>query len=66
MTVAAGVTIEFLLPARHGDELTAVAKELWRSRRSGLYDIAIVNQRQEQIVQFRGRSHQTDGKLLDP
>jgi acyl-CoA thioesterase len=66
VTVAAGVTIEFLLPARHGDELTAVAKELWRSRRSGLYDIAIVNQRQEQIVQFRGRSHQTDGKLLDP
>jgi hypothetical protein len=25
-----------------------------------------VNQRLEQIVLFRGRSHQTDGKLIDP
>jgi acyl-CoA thioesterase len=66
VTLAAGVTIDFLLPARRGDELTAVAQELWRSRRSGLYDIAIVNQRLEQIVLFRGRSHQTDGKLFEP
>jgi acyl-CoA thioesterase len=65
VTVAAGVTIDFLLPARLGDELQAIATELWRSRRSGLYDITIVNQRQEQVALFRGRSHQTDGKLLD-
>jgi len=64
VTVAASATIDFLIPARQGDELTAVATELWRSRRSGVYDVALINQRQERIALFRGRSHQLDGKLL--
>jgi len=64
VTVAAGATIDFLLPAKQGDELTAVATELWRSRRSGVYDVAIINQRQERVALFRGRSHQLDGKVL--
>jgi acyl-CoA thioesterase len=64
ITVAAGATIDFFAPARQGDELIAVATEVWRSRRSGLYDVSVINQRGECIVLFRGRSHQLDGKLL--
>jgi acyl-CoA thioesterase len=65
ITVAAGATIDFLAPARQGDELIAVANEVWRSRRSGIYDVSIVNQRQERIALFRGRSHELDGKLVE-
>jgi acyl-CoA thioesterase len=64
-TVAAAASIEFLQAARQDDELTAVASEVWRSRRSGLYDVTIVNQRQERIALFRGRSHQLDGKVVE-
>jgi acyl-CoA thioesterase len=64
VTVAAGATIDFIAPARQGDELTAVANEVWRSRRSGVYDVWVANQRAECIALFRGRSHQLDGKLL--
>jgi len=63
-TVAAGATIDFLAPARQGDELTAVANEVWRSRRSGVYDVSVINQREERIALFRGRSHQLDSKLI--
>jgi acyl-CoA thioesterase len=65
ITVAASGTIEFLLPARQGDELTAVAHEVWRSRRSGIYDVAIKNGKDERIALFRGCSHELDGKLLE-
>jgi phenylacetic acid degradation protein PaaD len=63
-TVAAGATIDFLAPARQGDELTAIANEVWRSRRSGVYDVSVINQREERIALFRGRSHQLDSKLI--
>jgi acyl-CoA thioesterase len=63
-TVAAAASIEFLQAARQGDELTAAASETWRSRRSGLYDVTIVNQKQEQIAVFRGRAHQLDGQVI--
>ena len=65
LTVAAGATIDFLLPVKQGDELTAVATELWRSRRSGGYDVVVINQRQERVALFRGRSHQLDAKVID-
>jgi acyl-CoA thioesterase len=64
VTVAAAATIDFLIPARQGDGLTAIATELWRSRRSGVYDVAVTNQRHECVALFRGRCHQLDGKLL--
>jgi acyl-CoA thioesterase len=64
VTVAAGATIDFLAPAQQGDALSAIANEVWRSRRSGVYDVSVINQRQERIALFRGRSHQLDGKLV--
>jgi acyl-CoA thioesterase len=63
-TVAAAASIDYLAAARAGDELTAEAAELWRSRRSGLYEITVSNQRGERIALFRGRSHRIDGQVL--
>jgi acyl-CoA thioesterase len=56
--VAAAASIDFLAPARAGDELTAEAVERWRSKRNGVYEVTVVNQRGETIALFRGRSHQ--------
>jgi len=63
-TVAAAASIDFLAPARAGDELTAVAAELWRSGRSGLYEITVTNQRSERIALFRGRSQRIAGEVV--
>ena len=64
-TVAAAASIDFLAAARAGDELTAEASELWRGRRSGLYEIVITNQHAERIALFRGRSHRVAGQVAD-
>ncbi len=63
-TVAAAASIDFLAPARAGDELTAEASELWRTRRNGLYEIIVYNQRGERIALFRGRSYRIDGQVV--
>ncbi len=65
-TVGAAATIDFLSAAREGDELTAEATELWRTRRNGLYEIVVTNQRGERIALFRGRSYRVDGQVVDP
>ena len=64
-TLAASGSIDFLGPAREGDELTATASELWRSGRSGLYQVDVTNQKGERIALFRGRSQRIPGHLLD-
>ena len=63
VTVASSGTIEFLLPARLGDELTAIADERSRSKRTGVYDVAVRNQRGECVALFRGRSHEIGGRI---
>jgi acyl-CoA thioesterase len=63
VTVAASATVEFLLSARLGDELTAIAEERSRSRRTGIYDVTVNNQRGECVALFRGRSHQLGGSV---
>lgn len=55
--VAAAASIDFLAPAQGGDELTAVAVERWRSKRNGVYEVTVTNQRGDTIALFRGRSH---------
>jgi acyl-CoA thioesterase len=62
-TVAAAASIDFLAPAHSGDELTAEAVELWRTRRNGLYEITVRNQRGERVALFRGRSYRIDGQV---
>jgi acyl-CoA thioesterase len=55
VTVAAGCDIDFLRPARLGDELEAVAAERALSGRSGIYDVT-VSRGGEVVAEFRGRS----------
>ena len=52
--VAAGASIEFVAPAFLGDVLTAEGVEQALKGRSGVYDIKVVNQKNEPIAFFRG------------
>lgn len=54
--VAASCSIEFLLPGREGDTLTAIADVAHQGARNGIYDIKVSNQHKELIAIFRGRS----------
>jgi acyl-CoA thioesterase len=56
-TVAAAVTIDFLVPAKVGDVLTAVAQERWLGGRAGLYDLSVKRADGTVIAYARGRSH---------
>ena len=64
VTVAAAASIDFLSPGRLDDELSAEARELWRSKRSGSYEVFVSNQRGERIALFRGRSHCVGGQVV--
>jgi len=66
MTVAAGLTVDFLAPARAGDVLTARAFEVVQSGRTGVYDITVTNQRGEQVAMVRGRAHRIKGRRVLP
>jgi acyl-CoA thioesterase len=63
-TVAAGARIEFLAPARLGDELTAIAIQVQQGRRNGVYDVTVSNQASQPIALFRGNSHRIGGHLV--
>jgi len=65
VTVAGSGTVEFLRPAFAGDELTAVALEEHRGKRSGVYAVEVVNQRSEFVALFRGRAVARGQSLLD-
>jgi len=64
-TVASGCTIDFLAPSREGDKLTARAVERSAGRRTGVYDIDVVNQRGETIALFRGKSARIKGSVIE-
>ncbi|MEG1082647.1 MAG: phenylacetic acid degradation protein PaaD, partial [Pseudomonas sp.] len=50
--------------AQLGDTLTAYARELSRSGRTGNYDVRIENQRGQLIALFRGKSYKVRGTVL--
>jgi acyl-CoA thioesterase len=66
MTVAAGLTVDFLAPAKAGDVLTARAFEVVQSGRTGVYDITVTNQRGEQVAMVRGRAHRMKDRRVLP
>jgi acyl-CoA thioesterase len=53
--VAAGASIEFLAPTPTGEHVTAVASEVTRTARHGIYDVCVTNSSGETVAQFRGR-----------
>lgn len=64
ITVASGFDVNLVAAARLDDVLTATACEVSKSGRTGVYDIAVVNQRGETVAAFRGRSYTLKGKPL--
>ena len=64
MTVASGFDVNLVAAARRGDVLTAVATEVAKSGRTGVYDIEVRNQRDERVAAFRGRSYTMKGRPL--
>ncbi|MDH4181885.1 MAG: hydroxyphenylacetyl-CoA thioesterase PaaI [Betaproteobacteria bacterium] len=65
VTVASGCGIDFIAPAREGDELNARAHERSASGRTGVYDIEVTNQRGEKIALFRGKSYRIKGHVIE-
>ena len=66
VTVAAGLTVDFLAPAHRGDVLTAQATEVSRSGRTGVYDMVVTNQHGARVALVRGRSHSLPGRAVIP
>ncbi len=62
LTVAAAISVEFIAPAKQGDTLTAIATEVSRTGRSGVYDVAVTNQRGKTVAVLRGRCHEFRGR----
>ena len=62
VTVAAGFDVNLIAAAKLGDVLTATATELSKAGRTGVYDVAVSNQRGEAVAVFRGRSYTMKGK----
>ena len=66
LTVASGLSVDFVTPAFEGDMLTARASEVSLSGRTGVYDVMVFNQKADCIAVFRGRSHRIKGKQAVP
>jgi acyl-CoA thioesterase len=62
LTVASGLSVDFVAPAYEGDVLTARAIEVSLSGRTGVYDVMVFNQKADCVAVFRGRSHRIKGK----
>ena len=60
-TVAQHCSITYIAPAFLGDRLKAVAREVSRVGRGGIYDVRITNQKGEHIAEFRGHSRTVKG-----
>ena len=66
LTVAAGLTVDFLAPVRRGDVLTADAVEVSLSGRTGVYDMVVTNQDGVPVALVRGRSASLRGRTVMP
>jgi acyl-CoA thioesterase len=66
LTLAVGITVDFIAPAREGDVLSAAATEVSQTDRTGIYDVVVTNQNGETIAVLRGRSHRTKDRKTVP
>ena len=64
-TVAQHNSITYLAPGNIGDHLTARAKEVSLTGRSGVYDVEIRNQDDALIARFTGLSRSVKGHLFE-
>ncbi len=66
LTVAAGLTVDFVQQVERGDVLAATAVEVSRSGRTGVYDIVVTNRAGERVALVRGRSATLTGRTVIP
>lgn len=64
-TVAASCDISFIKAAKLGDRLTAVAREVYREGRNGIYDVIVTDQDGATVAHFRGRSRAIGGPVIE-
>ena len=64
LSVALDTSINFTKQVKVGDQLTATATELHNGKSTGLYQIAIHNQQQELVAQFKGLCYRTHKTLV--
>ncbi|TNF22117.1 MAG: hydroxyphenylacetyl-CoA thioesterase PaaI [Rhodobacteraceae bacterium] len=64
-TVAQSNMITYTAPARLGDALTATAREVALTGRSGIYDVRVCNQAGETVAEMRGLSRSIRGRLFE-
>ncbi len=57
--------INYLAPGKQGDRLTALAREVSLTGRSGIYDVTVTNQDGQKIAEFRGMSRAIKGQLFE-
>jgi acyl-CoA thioesterase len=62
--VAQHCAVSFLEPARYGQVLTAEAREVHRTKRSGIYDIRVTRDDGTVVAEFRGHSRTVKGTHL--
>lgn len=62
-TVALSAQITFVAPARPGDRLIAIAREMSRAGRTGLYDIEVATADGTVVAFFRGHSYEIGGPV---
>ena len=64
-TVALTSTINFIAPAHAGDRLTATAREVSLTGKTGMYDVRVTNQNGQLIAEFRGTSYATSSNVIE-
>ncbi len=62
VVVAQHNSITYLAPGRVGETLTATAREIALTGRSGIYDVRVTGDDGREIAQFRGHSRQISGQ----
>lgn len=63
-TVASGLRMDFIKPASKGDVLTAEAKEISLSGRTGIYDVSVYDQDHQLIALMRGNSYRLKDRYV--
>ena len=64
MAVATHLAIDFVAPARLDDRLIAEAREVARTKRTGVYDMTVTNQHGSLVAMLRGRVQRIPGKAV--
>jgi len=63
--VAISASIEFLVPGRLGETVTAVAHEEHRAGRTATYSVAVTDASGQRVAQFLGRTYRVRGTVIE-